>query len=638
MANKTFILSLASLFAITFFVSFASAAILNSTIISVPSSVAHNAGSFSVSFNMTNTGVDASPINWSSSLTSGTATITLPTDTSLIENQIKIFTATLSFPSFQSNNIAFTITADPSGVGLNETISFSVPITLSPSLSISSIQTLTKTQNATINITNTGNQNLGTISLSASGDFNVSFYPTTLSSLAPGASALVNVTSTSNLTDKNVLSLGPHPLTITASATGATNTLVYTINGDFCDYGNVNASLVSISNIKDKYSETEWEWKPLDNVTVTFDIENNIGDDKDFTAELALYDSVRKKFVDLEDENSLSTDLSINDGNNEKVSFTFKVPADLEDSDGKYVLYVKAYVDGKEKSYCNSYPAKEVPDGSGEDIRIDKKENDVKLDEISYPTTAKPGEIVTISASVFNIGTEDQDKVKVMLTNSKLNLNLESYSFSLDSGDSTMVDFSFVVPASAENGIYALRLTPYLDYKSSTDTYAKQGSSFDAQITISGGANATTTTSLSGITASLESEAKAGSNLEITATITNFGTSAATFVVGAVDYDSWAILNSVSDRIITLAAGESKDVKISLSVNEGVSGEQTFKIESRSGDKIDSKVVAVEIGAKSLLSSLADSLTNNTMLWIIGAVNVILIIFIIVLAIRFLRR
>ena len=41
----------------------------------------------------------------------------------------------------------------------------------------------------------------------------------------------------------------------------------------------------------------------------------------------------------------------------------FEVPIELEDSFGRYVLYVKAYVDGKERYYCNSLAGEDISDG-----------------------------------------------------------------------------------------------------------------------------------------------------------------------------------------------------------------------------------------------------------------------------------
>jgi hypothetical protein len=519
----------------------------------------------------------------------------------------------------------------------------SITVSPSPSLSITNTQSLTKTQNGIITITNTGNTVLSSINLSASGDFNVSFSQNNIA-LNPGAvSSAITITPSPsvNLSD---LGLGKHEVTITAkdlSQTAATDAITYSVvSSEFCEEGNINTSKISITNLEDTSSDDEWEWKPLDEVEIEVEVENNLDDDEDFIVEFALYDSEDNDFVELDGEDTLLMEISIDEDDSEKITFEFKVPADIEESDGRYVAYVKAYVDGDEETYCNSYAGEDVPSSSVTDIKITRETNEVVLDEISTLDMVQAGETVTVSAQAINIGTKDEDKVKVTLTNTKLGLNLESSTFGLDFGDSDLVDFSFVVPSTAENGVYVLKLTSYYKYKSSSDSYSDHSDVYEVRLTVVGGANATTTSGakLAGITATLESDAKAGEEMEIRTTIKNIGTNKSTFVIGVEDYDSWAVLNSISDRILTLNAGESKDITIKFTVNKDASGEQTFTIQSLVGDKLDSKEVTVEIESGSIFSSLASSLNNKTILWVIGAINVILILLIIYLAIRFFRR
>jgi uncharacterized membrane protein len=263
---------------------------------------------------------------------------------------------------------------------------------------------------------------------------------------------------------------------------------------------------------------------------------------------------------------------------------------------------------------------------------------------VSPELVVQAGDTVHISARAYNIGTEDQDKVKVTLYNSKLGLNLESSSFSLSSGDSQPIDFTFVVPYTAENGVYTLQLTTYFDYSKSSDIYRDSSDNpWNRIIKIAGGTggttNATTSPPLTAITASLDSDAIAGQDLVITALIQNLAVGKNTFVVDAKDFESWATLKSISDRILTLNGSESKEVKFTFAVDPSVSGEKTFTIETKAGDKVDSKSVAVTIGeGASWTSSLSGAFGNKTLLWIIGGINLILIILIIVLAVRILKR
>ena len=107
--------------------------------VSEPLNVSHNYGSFPVTFNITYTGALPSIIvDFSgSSITSGIATITGLSNTTLNQNEVKELTATINFGQYQSGNIAGTIYAVPSS-GTDKNFLFSVPILSSSSLSASS--------------------------------------------------------------------------------------------------------------------------------------------------------------------------------------------------------------------------------------------------------------------------------------------------------------------------------------------------------------------------------------------------------------------------------------------------------------------------------------------------------------------
>jgi len=150
------------------------------------------------------------------------------------------------------------------------------------------------------------------------------------------------------------------------------------------------------------------------------------------------------------------------------------------------------------------------------------------------------------------------------------------------------------------------------------------------------GCSAITTPTSSGVslTATLASDAKAGQVMTVLSTIKNTGASAASFVIDASGYDSWATLGSISERIVTLNAGESKDITVTLNVNKGVSGDKTFVLDAKNGAQATSKTVSVNFASSEAISGLG----GNTMLWVIGLVNLILVIVIIIVAVRVSRR
>src|SRR3989344_3945644 len=130
-----------------------SGAVFEMNKVSEPLNVSHNYGSFPVIFNITYSGALPSiMVDFSgSSITSGIATITGLSNTTLNQNEVKELTATINFGQYQSGNID----AVPSS-GTDENFLFSVPILSSSSLSASS-STIPSGQNSTtVTVTNTG--------------------------------------------------------------------------------------------------------------------------------------------------------------------------------------------------------------------------------------------------------------------------------------------------------------------------------------------------------------------------------------------------------------------------------------------------------------------------------------------------
>jgi uncharacterized membrane protein len=124
----------------------------------------------------------------------------------------------------------------------------------------------------------------------------------------------------------------------------------------------------------------------------------------------------------------------------------------------------------------------------------------------------------------------------------------------------------------------------------------------------------------------------------VTATITNLKSESATFTLDVFGFQSWASLEDISDRLLQLDSGESKDVTITFTVDEDASGEEEFTIGVVSEGISESRDVLVNIEGESTGGVGGFSFGNNTYLWIIGIINVILIILIIIVAVRISSR
>lgn len=131
MESKT-LTSMLGIFLLTFLtIGLASAVSLNSiTNPVIPTSVEDDAGSFVITFDLTNTGTTGT-LNWSDSvITSGTATISFDKN-SITNDTTETITATVSFPTSQTGNIAGTIDVIGEGASTHRTLPFSVSLTTS---------------------------------------------------------------------------------------------------------------------------------------------------------------------------------------------------------------------------------------------------------------------------------------------------------------------------------------------------------------------------------------------------------------------------------------------------------------------------------------------------------------------------
>jgi len=636
---------LSILSALTFFltltlVSFASAGVLNVTSTTIPSSVAHNAGSFTLTFTLNNTG-DATTINWNSSaLTSGTGNITIPTNNTMAPNVTQTFTATVPFSSFQTGNIAGIIIAN-NGTSNSSNFTFSVPIQLSSSLSISNPFSLSRTQNGTLNITNTGNTALTTVNFTSSGDFNINFSTNNIA-LAAGASSLVN---TSFATSFDTLKFGTLTTTVTAkdtvNLTSTTSTL--TVSKSFCNNQSIGTNL-SIRSISFTSSgDSTKTWKLLDTVKIEVKIENKgTSTVSDVEVRLGLFDSSNNDKADLLSfVNKGTTKINlgdIKDADSKTATFEFKAPVDM--SLGDFKLAFKAYSRTRGEDQLCTDSSSDLSNSIFQTIKIERQTTRNKFivfDEVNLGQSEYVcGDSASITFNAYNIGDLDEPKVKVKLVGTELAVDT-FVERTMDRGTRAPLSFTFNIPKNVSNKLYYLYLSSLSDFRTG-DYFVTSSTQKAVPITIKGCAASVSTAKTTVITASLQSDAKAGKEMIVSTIITNSDTKSANYTITASGFESWAKLNSISNKTFTLGAGESKEITFSFDVEDDASGEETFTINSFAGDKLETKEVAVNIEKSSLFSSLASSLGENSMLWIIGAINLLLIVVIIIVAVKVARR
>jgi len=302
--------------------------------------------------------------------------------------------------------------------------------------------------------------------------------------------------------------------------------------------------------------------------------------------------------------------------------------------------------DRKVTTIGNTYMVKMSDGKKFEEIDVERENDEGNFiafeDSAITPSQLTCGEKAVLTTNVYNIGDEDQDQVKVTLFDSDLGVNtFFEIRNDLDQGDKEEVTFNFAIPQNLKDGIYYMSLWAEYDYNRGSYR-EKSEEETKVPVTISGCSAATTQPSgkPASITAVLGSDAAAGKELVVDATITNLKSKSTSFVVSGLEYEDWATLSDISERIITLDAGESKEITFRFDVNNDVSGEQSFVVEARTGDnEAVTREVAVNIaGRTGGITGFASFGEGNSLIWIIGIINVVLIVLIIIVAVRISRR
>ncbi len=382
-------------------------------------------------------------------------------------------------------------------------------------------------------------------------------------------------------------------------------------------------------------------WFFFEEIEVEIEVQNKGDYDvDDIVIEWGLYNEDTEEWtieVDEEDE------FNIRDGDDEAITITFKIDdnmdEDLEDlADGNYRLYVRAtgVVDDSDSPHDEEDTC--VSDFVETSIVIEK--DFVVLDDIKFIETASCGTDVQITADVWNIGSKNQEDVFVTIREEGLGIYEKIIIGDIDSFEDEKVDFLIHIPEDAEEDTYVVTLSVFDDNGDIFETdFDEDDSKFVIYMKVEG--NCINEPKVE-VSADLESEAKSGRDLVVRVTVVNTGTETGTFEISLTDYIGWASLGSIVPESIILDAGESEEVLITLKVNSDVSGNQNFEVVVTEGTKVLSQQVAVMIEQSGFggLSRITGGLISesNWPIWTIGAVNIILVFIIILVALKISKK
>lgn len=422
-------------------------------------------------------------------------------------------------------------------------------------------------------------------------------------------------------------------------------TVTFSVVNGFCKAGNIGK--LEITELEDNEVDNvdAWEWHPFDDVSFDVEVYNGFVDKERVKIEYELHDSNGKK-VDFNEESNEQS-ISINDGDYEKVTFALKVPTDIDDGD--YNLFIKAYLKSDESEGCvdKSSDTSVFEQTYYQRISVDREEDRAVIidkEKLEIPSIVTCGDIVSLSPKIYNIGIEDEDRVKVVLYNKELGVDLDEVINNLDTGESATVDFSFKVPENVQAKTYIFNLVTNYEYDEDDDEYDSNSKSdleedFDFALKVNCIKEIPQSAS---ITAELVSEAISGEQLLITGTIKNTGINDTTYSLSATGYSSWATFDKIDPSTISLKAGESKDFDISLNINGDVEGEQFLTITASYDGKTTEQKVSVLAEAKQGVSgitgaAITENIKKNWFIWVIVVINIILIVAIIAVARRIVK-
>ncbi len=634
---------------------------INVTSSTFPSSVSQTSGSFSGGFVLVNgfstTLCSTRTIN-SVSLSSNIGTWTpilsgVPSSlTSSGTTSSATINGTNSFPTTSTGAITTTLTVDVNSSTTNNLIyTFTLPVVTltSPptssnlSISVQGTQPFLVGQNVSLTVNNPNG--LSNIIMSETGTtlFGVTFSPSTLTNA-------VSQTVQTILTNLQNLKFGLNTINVQASAGAQTTTANFQLKKTFCSASTslpTNLTIKSIEWSNDGAGDED-KWELLDELEIEVEVKNdNNDDDVDAVIELGLFDSSGKNvaddliFIGESEEDEERVELNIDEDDEATATFRFRVPADFDA--GNYRMAIKVYDDDNGESAGCRDTSNDFDNSYFQSIDVIEASDEgrfVAIGDFSIDSQVTCGSTLTGQFTLFNIGEDDQDRVRVTIRNSELNINEQvELTNDLDKGEEETMTFSVQIPPTATNGNKKLEFFAEYDYKNGKYREESDDSTEYSVELIGCAVNlANPTTGLTGILvdAKLNSDSIAGEELVVITTITNDGNSKTTLSIDANEFDDWAELTDISEDLITLDAGESKEITMKFLVNEDASGSQAFNIELSSAGKIQVQEVEVELAEAKKFPSL--NFKGNSTLWLIGLVNLALIVLIVIVAIRLSRK
>ncbi len=441
-------------------------------------------------------------------------------------------------------------------------------------------------------------------------------------------------------------------LTATGNVSGSTTTSLTFANTTFCSYDNNNPDQINSNDLKLSIDDirvksglgSDEDWFPFDEIEIDVAItnKNRDYDINNIILEWGLFDKTTGKWF-IEPTEEKEFDLNNRDDTTVTVSFYLNendLNINLEDlykSDLIFYARATGEVDNDTiYTTCNSAQTK------SNDIEVHVDRDFVIANELKVLDSAICGSSIQVNGKIWNIGQRNQKDLTMKIYNKDLGINQNLDIGDIDSFSNKKFSVDLAIPDDIQAKNYSLSFSVY---DKNGDLFESSYESLDSvtYLNLNVQGNCASTTPKASISAKLQSDAVPGQDLLVKFVVSNLNSKTTTFNLELSGYQLWASSAELDKNSLTLDSGESAEVLATLKVDNDASGVQNFNLLVKQADKTLSQEVSVEISsAKESLGFFNNVLSNlkqgNTYIWIIGALNLVLIVLIIVISVRLAKK
>ena len=362
-----------------------------------------------------------------------------------------------------------------------------------------------------------------------------------------------------------------------------------------CSAGEVGTLEIADIELNNLGTGDDDKWEPLDEVEIEVEIENTDNDDDvdDVLVELFIYDNNNNDVTndfDLDDE---EIDLGrIKEDDSEFATFKIpEVPADIDEGD--YKLLVKAYSEDDEDLHCVTQSNAFSDDSDQfEEIEFDREDDPAVIvkpgDGVFEKILASCGDSgVEVTFPIYNIGSDKEEEILVNLYSSELGIDEYVQVSNLKEGKKKTVSFFIDIPEGLPKSLYKLDIINYFEYDDGDELEFNNYDSNSDDDLENGDFNIPLEILSCGIKkpsigADLVSDPVVNQDLVIEVEVENTGSSEQEFDISLSGVNSWAEVIEVSPSSVSVGAGDTETVLVTLLPNEA--GSQSFVVNAVSSD------------------------------------------------------